>query len=50
MPLADDVQSNFIYCIQSMQTNFMAYLLEPLIEATEIKKHLNKINEYYFLY
>ena len=30
MPLADDIQSNFVYCIQSMQTNFMGYLLEPL--------------------
>ena len=34
MPLADDVQSNFIYCIQSMQTNFMGYLLEPLTFLT----------------
>ena len=34
MPLADDVQSNFIYCIQSMQTNFMGYLLEPLTFIT----------------
>jgi len=30
MPLADDMESNFVYCIQSMQTNFMGYLLEPL--------------------
>jgi len=34
MPLADDVQSNFVYCIQSMQTNFMGYLLEPLTFLT----------------
>jgi hypothetical protein len=34
MPLADDVQSNFIYCIQSMQTNFMGHLLEPLTFLT----------------
>ena len=34
MPLADNVQSNFIYCIQSMQTNFMGYLLEPLTFLT----------------
>jgi len=31
MPLADDVGSNFVYCVQSMQTNFMGYLLEPLM-------------------
>jgi hypothetical protein len=30
MPLADDIQSNFVYCIQTMQTDFMGYLLEPL--------------------
>jgi hypothetical protein len=34
MPLADDVQSNFVYCVQSMQTNFMGYLLEPLTFLT----------------
>jgi len=34
MVLADDVQSNFVYCIQSMQTNFMGYLLEPLTFLT----------------
>lgn len=34
MPLATDVQSNFVYCIQSMQGNFMGYLLEPLTFLT----------------
>lgn len=34
MPLATDIQSNFVYCIQSMQTNFMGYLLEPLTFLT----------------
>jgi hypothetical protein len=34
MLLADDVQTNFVYCIQSMQTNFMGYLLEPLTFLT----------------
>jgi hypothetical protein len=34
MPLADDMESNFVYCIQSMQTNFMGYLLEPLTFLT----------------
>ena len=34
MPLADDIQSNFVYCIQTMQTNFMGYLLEPLTFLT----------------
>jgi len=34
MLLADDVQSNFVYCIQGMQTNFMGYLLEPLTFLT----------------
>jgi hypothetical protein len=30
MPLADDIKSNFVYCIQSTQTNFMGYLSQPL--------------------
>ena len=30
MFLADNVEENFVYCIQSMQTNFMGYLLQPL--------------------
>jgi hypothetical protein len=34
MPLADDMESNFVYCIQSMQTSFMGYLLEPLTFLT----------------
>ena len=34
MPLADDVQSNFVYCIQSMQVDFMGFLLEPLTFLT----------------
>ena len=34
MPLADNVEENFVYCIQSMQTNFMGYLLQPLTFIT----------------
>ena len=34
MPLADDVEQNFVYCIQSMQTNLMGYLLQPLTFIT----------------
>ena len=34
MLLADDVESNFTYCIQTMQGNFMGYLLEPLTFVT----------------
>lgn len=30
MPFADDIEENFTYCIQNMQTNYMSYLLEPL--------------------
>lgn len=30
MPLADNIEQNFTYCIQSMQSNFMGYLLQPL--------------------
>ena len=34
MPLADDVETNFVYCIQNMQSDFMGYLLEPLTFLT----------------
>ena len=34
MPLADNVEENFTYCIQSMQTNFMGHLLQPLTFIT----------------
>jgi hypothetical protein len=34
MPLADNVEENFVYCVQSMQTNFMGYLLQPLTFIT----------------
>ena len=34
MPLADNMEENFVYCIQSMQTNFMGYLLQPLTFIT----------------
>ena len=34
MPLADDVESNFVYCIQNMQSDFMGYLLQPLTFVT----------------
>ena len=35
MFLADNVEQNFVYCIQSMQTNFMGYLLQPLTFITD---------------
>jgi len=34
MPLADNIEQNFVYCIQSMQTNFMGHLLQPLTFIT----------------
>jgi hypothetical protein len=34
MPLSDDIQKDFVYCIQSMQTNYMGYLLQPLTYIT----------------
>lgn len=30
MPFADNIEENFTYCIQNMQTSYMSYLLEPL--------------------
>jgi hypothetical protein len=34
MFLADDVEENFTYCIQNMQSSFMGYLLQPLTFIT----------------
>jgi hypothetical protein len=34
MVLADNVDENFVYCIQTMQSNFMGYLLQPLTFLT----------------
>lgn len=34
MPLADDVQQNFTYCVQTSQSNFMGYMLQPLTFVT----------------
>ena len=34
MFLADNVEENFTYCVQSTQTNFMGYLLQPITFVT----------------
>jgi hypothetical protein len=34
MFLADDVEENFTYCVQNMQTSFMGYLLQPITFIT----------------
>jgi len=34
MPLSDDIQTDFTYCVQNMQNNYMGYLLEPLTYIT----------------
>ena len=34
MPLSDDINKDFVTCIQNTQTNFMGYLLEPLTFIT----------------
>lgn len=49
MPLADNMEENFTYCIQSMQTNFMGYLLQPLTFVTDslggmLGNFMNEIN------
>ena len=34
MPLSDNLEDYFVYCVQNMQTNLMGYLLEPLTYIT----------------
>ena len=30
MPLSDDIEADFTYCVQNTQINLMGYLLQPL--------------------
>lgn len=34
MPLSDNIEQDFTYCVQNMQSNFMGYLLQPLTYIT----------------
>jgi hypothetical protein len=34
MPLSDNIEQDFTYCVQNMQGNFMGYLLEPITFLT----------------
>jgi hypothetical protein len=34
MPLSDNIETDFAYCIQNMQSNFMGYLLQPITFLT----------------
>lgn len=44
MPLSDDVERDFTYCIQNTQMSFMGYLLQPL---TYITSNLSSLGEEY---
>ena len=30
MPFSDDIQKDFVYCVQNVQTDYMGYLLQPI--------------------
>ena len=34
MPLSDNIEQDFTYCVQTMQTNYMGFLLQPLTFVT----------------
>lgn len=34
MPMADDIESNFTYCVQNSMSSFMGYILEPITFIT----------------
>jgi hypothetical protein len=40
MPLSDNIQQDFVYCIQNMQSSFMGYLLQPLTYVTTMLSSL----------
>jgi hypothetical protein len=49
MPLADDVESNFVYCIQNSMSSFMGFIMQPLTFLTSsmsgmLSGFLNEIN------
>jgi hypothetical protein len=35
MPLSDNIEKDFVYCVQNIQSNFMGYLLQPLTFVTK---------------
>lgn len=46
MPLADNLEQNFKYCVQSGQSKFMGHLLQPLTTAaSEITNVLGGTNQ-----
>ena len=36
MPLSDDIEKDFVYCVQNTQTSFMGYLLQQLRTSFQI--------------
>jgi hypothetical protein len=49
MPLADDIDSNFVYCIQNSMSSFMGFIMQPLTFLTSsmsgmLSGFLNEIN------
>jgi len=49
MPLSDNIEKDFIYCIQNTQSNFMGYLLQPITYITSsltgtLSNFTNEIN------
>jgi hypothetical protein len=49
MPLSDDIEKDFTYCIQNTQSNFMGYLLQPITYITSsltgtLSSFTNEIN------
>jgi len=49
MPLSDNIEKDFAYCIQNIQTNFMGYLLQPITYITSsltgtLSSFMNEIN------
>jgi hypothetical protein len=49
MPLSENIEKDFIYCVQNIQTNFMGYLLQPITFVTKsmsgtLSSFVNEIN------
>lgn len=49
MPLSDDIRKDFTYCVQTTQSNFMGYILQPITYLTSSLSYtmgnfMNEIN------
>jgi len=40
MPFSNNIQQDFVYCVQNIQASFMGYLLQPLTQTISLLSNL----------